>query len=209
MDVAPELMPTSEQEIARMGQMAQKEPRANVVWCLKSHLLLKNPPPVNRFISTFRNPRDALISYVRFTGYDIDAALGAARFWKQLYEHYRSMPSHMALSLDYEDITNEPSHAVRRIAAFLDLTVDTKTTAAIVDGFSREKVRELTTKLQASVATPDRPTMTIPKGDGTIRVCDRLTGFQTGHIASPDTGETPAWLNEQQQRAIDEVGSWW
>ena len=208
-DVLPELMPTSEEEIARMGRSAQKEPRVNSVWCLKSHLLLKNPPRINRFISTFRNPRDALLSYVRFTGCDFGDALEALHIWKHLYMHYHGMPSDMALCVDYEDITDKPLEVARRIAGFLGLTVDGKTIAAIVESFSREKVRELTTKLESSAGTPDRPTMSIPRGDGSIRLCDRLTGFQAGHIAPSGTGNAPAWLNEQQLRAIDEIAAWW
>jgi len=199
-------------EMAHDG-LADQDPAA--VWCLKVHRRIRGDSPNSRFISTFRDPRDAIVSYMRFTRCDFDRALAEAESWTELCDHYRSLPSDIALSLDYDEIDSAPATVAGRMVDFLGLEVNPGTVATIVSEFAREGVRRRIDAMQEDVkqrhASGEKGVVDslVANADGTIRALDRETGFQSHHVSDYKSG---GWRSTLSAAGIDRLhgalGGW-
>jgi hypothetical protein len=212
--VFPDILPKGDEHMVAEARKGLTDSSPNNVWCLKVHSGLRGASPSNRFISTFRDPRDAIVSFMRFMRYDFETALSAATIWTHLCDHYRAFPTDLSLCLDYDRITTDPAGVAGRISDFLKLDLAANDIAHAIADFERETVRR---RVGAFREQAERGFMAgdvlaealILNADGTIRFWDPHTGFQSGHISDYRDGDWRFLLSEDQKRRLDEaIGDW-
>jgi hypothetical protein len=199
------------QEEARKGL---QDSCADNIWCLKIHGVRKGSP-MERFISPYRDPRDAVISYMRFVRCSFDNALAATAYWTRFCDHYRAMPPELSLCLDYKEIAEQPLGAAGRISTFLGLNSSAEVIANVVAHFDRENVRqrievvEERARHRRAAGDPDAAGAFVRNWDGTERVMDEETGFQSGHVSGCQPGDWRRLLTGEQQWRLDQaIGAW-
>lgn len=215
LNVFPRTVPKSDHEMVAEARNGLRNDSPDNVWCLKVHSGLRNATPANRFICTFRDPRDAIVSFMRFMRQDFDQALCHVAIWTQLCDHYRAFPPDLSLCLDYERIVSHPHDVAARISAFLGLGLERYNIANTVSAFERDQVRLRIASL-ASDAERRRASgdvniadVLILHPDGTMRFCDPQTGFQSDHISDYRDGDWRILLTPDQQRRLDQmIGDW-
>lgn len=213
--VLPHTIPKSDEQMVAEARKGLRDCSPNSVWCLKVYSPLRNPSSANRFISTFRDPRDAIVSFMRFTRYDFEQALAASTIWTMLCDHYRAFPPHLSLCLDYGEITTEPMDVAGRISMFLGLDLPNESIARIAAEFEREKVRRRIEAVRndyerrRAAGDADIADAQILNPDGTVRVWDPQTGFQTDHVSDYRAGDWRTLLTDDQKARLDQaIGDW-
>src|SRR5215831_14995024 len=139
--VLPEAVPRGDGPMLELVPEALADSSPQNIWCFKVHQRLRGDAPASRFISTRRDPRDAVVSFMRFTRCDFEHALAAAGEWTKISDHFRKMPPDLSLCLDYDTITTDPVASVSRISKFLGLPTQPDTIERIAAEFERETVR--------------------------------------------------------------------
>jgi len=206
--------PRSDTQTVAEAQAALKDDSSSHIWCLKIHSRM-TPAHANGFISTFRDPRDAIISYMRFVRCDFDRALSAAKVWTRLCDHYRGMSTEFSLCLDYDAIIREPINVASQIQAFLGLDSDADAIAKIVAKFAPESIRRRMEAVRneiehqrrvGKIDIADRVTI---NADGTQRIVDLETGFQSDHVSDYRPGGWRDVLTRDQKQCLDQaIGDW-
>jgi hypothetical protein len=215
LSVFPQTLPKSDEDMVAEARRGLRDTSPDNVWCLKVHSGLRNGSPANRFISTFRDPRDAVVSFMRFMRHDFETALSAATIWTQLCDHYRAFPPDLSLCLDYDRIVADPIDVAGRISNFLELDLAASDIAQAIAEFDREKIRRRTQSFRTQAAREpmagdvDVAEALILNADGTMRFWDPHTGFQSDHISDYRDGDWRFLLSEDQKRRLDQaIGDW-
>jgi hypothetical protein len=213
--VFPRTFPKTDEQMAMEARNALKDYSRNHVWCLKVHSRLRIASSSNRFISTFRDPRDAVVSFMRFTRHDFEQALAASTTWTMLCDHYRAFPPDLSLCLDYRKIITVPMDVANRISMFLGLDLATDNIARIVEEFERENVRRRIEAVQndlerrRAAGDIDIVDALVLNADGTVRFLDPKTGFQSGHVSDYRAGDWRILLTDDQKERLDQaIGDW-
>jgi hypothetical protein len=211
----PHSIPKTDIEMVEEARKGLKDRSPNNVWCLKVHSILRNASSSNRFISTFRDPRDAVVSFMRFMRFDFDQVLAASTIWTELCDNYRAFPPELSLCLDYGKIITEPMDVASQISTFLGLDLASNSIARTVTEFERENVRQ---RIQAihkdferrrAIGDSDVADAQILNADGTVRFWDPQTGFQSGHVSDYRCGDWRILLTDDQKLRLDQaIGDW-
>ncbi len=197
MQVLPEVVtPDIEDAFPRLLAAAARDSRADTAWVLKTHRHLRDLPPGFALVTAVRDPRDALVSYVRFTRLGWPRALAAMRTSVVLIHCYRQLGRRFPLlELSYAEIRDRPEVAIGRLAAFLQTGVGEPEIRELARRFDRTAVhrridrvsRRLVEAAEAGREIPaDR---IIPNADGSLRLFDPETGFQSGHVSDYRDGD--------------------
>jgi len=201
-------------EIARREAWPDNDPSR--VWVLKIHgLLLRRDIPQSRIITSLRDPRDVLVSFMRFMNTSFEHALETSAGVMRYAEAYRDFPPELMLIVDYADIEARPATVAMTVARFLDAPLAPVDAQRIVERYSRERVRELTEQTTRSLQEKLAAGIAIPRDEVVLRdekverAFDVTTGFQTGHITSAIPGEWRKLLSAEQKRRVSErFGDW-
>ena len=214
-NVLPRTIPKSDAQMVAEARKGLMDDSPDNVWCLKIHSGLRNGSPSNRFISTFRDPRDAVVSFMRFMQCDFEQALTASAIWTELCDHYRTFPSDLSLQLDYDGIVTQPRYAASRIGKFLGLDLPPHHIAGAVAEFERANVRRRIETLRKDVerghASSDFDILEalIVNPDGRLRFYDPQTGFQSDHVSDYRDGDWRILLTGEQKQRLDQtIGDW-
>lgn len=197
-------------------------PAENTVYCIKTHLLLKNDLPETKIITNYRDVRDTMISFVRFMKIENDD-----NFFKVakhiLTEHMKQTDYFFEkhsnnLRLRFNDIGSDPVRTIKCINKYLELHVKEDQILRIKEKFTKERVRKLIEKMDR-VAISDQGQIDgeensnaykLLRGpDGRYRVFDNETSFQTNHITSKNDGEWVRYFTQQQRLEINNRVSDW
>lgn len=213
--VFPRTIPKSDAQMVEEARRGLRDSSPNNVWCMKVHSCLQNASSSNRFISTVRDPRDAVVSFMRFMRFDFEQALAASTIWTVLCDHYRALPPELSLCLDYGKIVTEPMDVANRISVFLGLDLATSDIARFVAEFERESVRRRIEAMQndferrRAAGDSDVADAQILNVDGTVRIWDPQTGFQSDHISDYHAGDWRILLTDDQKERLDQaIGDW-
>ena len=213
--VMPATMMTNELECIETAnrECARPRQRGDPTWMFKLHAQLSGSMPDSLLICTYRDPRDALISYWRFMRCDFPTALEAAVQMTGTIDHYRKLPAEAKLDLEYRDIVAEPVVVAERLARALGLAVAGDAIAGAVDAFTKSAVQDIIARREAAggrEAEPSGATPTDwPNADGSRRIFDPATGFQSGHVSDYVDGQWRALLGAPEQAQIDaRLGPW-
>ena len=119
--------------------------------CLKVHGTLAHVSMAERVIGTSRDPRDILVSFMRFMHCDFDYALPIVVESTAICDNYRTLPPEILLCLDYNMIDTQPVEATTKISAFLQLDLAAHRIATIAEQYSRANVRLILDHLQSDI----------------------------------------------------------
>jgi hypothetical protein len=215
--VKPDAIIPNEADYLRIAnEVTQQPPSASdPVWLFKTHLRLSGPLPGARLICTYRDPRDAMVSFQRFMRCDFERAMGAAIDMVETSDHYRRITHVPKLELEYRDITGEPEASALRIARHVGIEASPAEIAGLCRALSKPAVQELINQTDAEVRSLIETNEAVPRdrfvinSDGTARAMDPVTGFQTGHVSDYRDGDWAEILTPLQAQLVNErLGPW-
>ena len=213
--VFPEPVPQGDAEMMAQAARGLEDRNPRNVWVLKVHALVRADTPRSRFLVTHRDPRDALVSYMRFMRCDFEAALEIMANSTRACDYFRTLPPERTLHLEYRDLASRPREVLARLAEHLGLSVADEVAAAMVAKFSKKEVRRRIEAAQTSVrersaaGEPVSPGEIVQVSPSHRRVFDLATGFQGGHVSDYRDGDWRALLKAAQQRRMTRVlGAW-
>ena len=128
-------------------------------------------------------------------------------------DHYLTKFRNNLLSIRYEDITTNPQSALENVADFLNINLSKGEKAEILRKFSKANIQKklsgmkkikLDTKGQVESDEHKSRFETVKNLDGTYRVYDKTTAFQSDHITSTKDGE---WKTHFAQDQLDRINS--
>ncbi|MCP3889264.1 MAG: sulfotransferase domain-containing protein [Desulfobulbaceae bacterium] len=213
--VIPENVPKSDQTMIELAKQGLVDPDPQKKWVLKVHTHIKPDIPRSVFITTYRDVRDALVSWMRFMHSDFDTALKAALSMTHTCDYYTSFPEDRSLKIDFYDIKLKPVEVVCRIARFLSLDIAENDISTIVEGLTKERVKQMISDMDKKIQHRVEYGQALSKGeltgnlDGSVRGFDPQTGFQSGHVSSYNDGDWRMILSGgEKKRMNDLLGPW-
>ena len=212
----PESIPVDDQ-VAIQDSMKQ-DPGKKGVFCFKTHRRIEPIAPGMKIICPYRDVRDAMYSYMKFMKCPFDRALLAARGMMENTDYYLQRRAPNILPLRYDEIVNTPERAVSKVSVFLQLNVSDPVVREVAEAFSRSRMKKYlkgldsvkvdeASKLQSEALASRYAT--VPIFDGSHRIYDQTTGFQSNHITTGKEGEWRIQLESQQQKALMELATPW
>jgi len=212
----PEIM--SPDEVLRINQAFQIQLGENEDYIIKTHEVLKPDLPGVKIIYTYRDVRDSMLSYMRFMHCGSNVGINNMIINMQLTDYYFEKHAHNIIRIRYDDIISTPVIVINKIGDFMDRLVPQKTAESIADQFSRENVKKIintlenvaineTEKIQGSAELKDFEI--VSNSDGSYRVIDKKTRFQTNHITSKKEGEWRDVLSEEKKEEVMRLASDW
>lgn len=204
-------LPDQKSRVA-VARRALDNPDPCARWVFKTHDLIGSDFPKSRFVATRRDPRDVLISQMRFTEIDFEAGLRAACHYAERADAYARFPDSICLQLEYTDIVADPVGVCQRLGNFLELEASDGQIDAIVAQFSKARVAALVQGLAAKEANeadlPDSE-KSVQRVDRNRRRIDLTTNFQSGHVSNYVDGDWRRLLSPEQRAQIHKaLGSW-
>lgn len=194
----------------------------NTVYCIKTHNFLNNDLPETKVIVNYRDVRDSMISYIRFMKLEkVDNFFEKAK--EILSNHITDTNYYFEehknnLKIKFNDILHNPISVIKDINNYLSLNVEEEQIFSIEGKFSKKNISKLIEKLEkvsvlssgffkdkSSIETYQK----VRNRDGSYRVLDRKTNFQTNHITSKKDGEWVKYFNSQQREEINNLASEW
>jgi hypothetical protein len=205
--VLPEQALADKSRIPALGLEALNDQDPETRWVFKLHDLLN--PEIDRslFIVPHRDPRDAMMSAWRFLRMPtFETALEYAVRSLGTLEHYeKALFSDRKLALGYRLIAQDPGAAVRTLAAALEIDLSDAEIDAVVSKFDKRAVAQRVAALEAAADSAPR----VGNADGSQRLFDPATGFQTGHVSDYCEGDWRRLLSAPQLAAVDaRLGPW-
>jgi hypothetical protein len=185
----------------------------NEVFCVKTHQVVDTEKPDTLIIVPYRDIRDAIFSYMKFMRVSFEEAFPIPQQWKIVTDTYHKSKSPNILKIRYDEIMNEPMEIIQKIDRFIGTGVSFETIETINEQFSRKKMKEKVDGLKDISSEQARVNAaafdTVENMDGSVRVLDRSTGFQTGHVSFRKDGQWREELTEdQKQRLMNETANW-
>jgi hypothetical protein len=209
-NMLPGEVPQYDDQTYKIFNEALDDPYAANRYCLKVHGYLAADLPRSKIITTLRDPRDVCVSYMNFMKCDFETAMPWATSTITFFEKYAAYDPEYLYVLKYQEMSNMPLDAVKNIASFLELDLEASAIQQVVDEFAKEKVsglidartRDLMEKVSKGM-NPD-PKDLLYFGNGTFRVYDRSTGFQTGHVSGNRDGSWMTSLSEKEKESLND-----
>ena len=197
-EVFPKNVPRKDRDMLALAAQGFKDRDPTNVWTLKVHQCIRRNSPRSRFITTYRDPRDALVSYKRFMRCDFERALEAMMWSTRACDYYRSFPAELCLHLEYRDIVKTPRDVVQRIAEHIGCPITSEIVSEVVNEFSKANVKqrirdtEASLKRRTALGDPNSTGEVVHVGPQNQRALDLTTGFQSGHVSDYREGD---WKN--------------
>ncbi len=212
----PEKVPTDERSI--IEDVFSKPAGDGRVYCVKTHYAIVLDQPNIKILCNIRDIRDATLSFMRFMRCPFETALESARESMKITDHYLGVGNLSVLPIDYDDMLCTPSKVVAKIADFISVVASDAEVDGIVTLLSRERILTKLEKLGAVAVDPSGGIESrsdaglydsVKNMDGSYRVFDYETGFQSNHITSSREGEWREALNVEQKRVLNKLlGKW-
>ena len=212
----PENIPVDDQ--VAIQESMKRDPGEKGIFCFKTHRRIESIAPGMKIICPYRDVRDAMYSYMKFMRCPFERALSAARGMMENTDYYLQRKAHNILPLRYDEIVNTPERAVSKVSVFLQLHVSEIVAREIAEALSRNKVKKYLEglddvkvdeagKLQSEAQAARYAA--VPRFDGSHRIYDQTTGFQSNHITTGKEGEWRNQLEPHQQKALMELATPW
>ena len=186
-------------------------PGPDQIYCIKTHFRIPTGKPQMRIICNYRDIRDALLSYMRFMKCSFGKGLSVARGSMELTDHYLQTEHPQVLPVRYDTLVSHPQETAVTLAKFLALPATQADIGEITRALSRDAVARELRKLEAlnpeqqgavQDAGKSGKYSCAPNLDGSYRVYDHATGFQTNHISSGKEGEWREVFSEREQAEL-------
>jgi hypothetical protein len=188
-------------------------------YCIKTHEHVPLVFPVAKIICNYRDVRDAMVSYMKFTHCDFEYGLHIAGRMMSLTDHFFMAGPSRLLKIHFDEVSKSNNAAlVGRISEFLGLDLPRKDIKNIHNKYTKARVRSLVNTLgkvdidasgQLRAPGSDNRFISTRNRDGTYRAYDRKSGFQGRHItATRDAEWKIIFTEEQQKRLLDLTSDW-
>jgi Sulfotransferase domain len=217
--VLPKQQPTEESHLLK--QALASEDNGKDVYCIKTHYLLESPLATKhavKIICNIRDVRDACLSFMRFTHADFNQGTVVMNHMMKETDHWLNSFKDNLISIRYEDLTQSPHSVCRNISQFLEVELSEKDLQDIVKRFDKATVqaklnsmsdvkldsegRIIDSKLQSEFET-------VQNLDGTFRIYDKTTAFQSNHITSNADGEWRTYFDKNQIAMLNGLSRKW
>lgn len=215
-EVLPEQIPPNSMTI--MPQLVKKDPGPGKILCFKTHNRIDPIVPAFKVISPYRDIRDAMFSFKRFMKCSFAEALGATQSQMDTADHYLRTARNNVLPLRYDQIIESPTQAISQISNFLELQISEEQMLEIANSMARDKVKSRLEQLK-DIRVDDEGALestelnagyqTIKNVDGSYRVFDSSTGFQTDHVTIGGDGAWRTELDPAEQAAMMKLVTPW
>lgn len=207
--VVPESVPKLDREHERAGREgAVRDDRAITV--VKVHHAIAPDTPNSLYLVTWRDLRDAMMSFMRFMEVDFERGLDFLRTAVPLQAYFLSFPSDKTMTIDYRAIVQQPRDTIAAIAARLGLAVDEADVDRVLSKFTKEAVAKRLSEREDELRQHLRDRQSLPRDKfvpsgrpNSIRAFDPETGFQTGHVSPYRDGAWREVLTADQLREMD------
>ena len=215
--LVPEIIPQSDNDMMDIQKKDYKN--LNIISVIKVHQLVKIENLNNtKLIFNFRDPRDALVSYLRFMKIDKYELINKINFIKNIIrriEYYRnSLNKDNYLEINYKQITKKPENIIDRIGIFLNLNIQKNQIIKINNKYQKKKLKEQI-KIKDKELEFKKKNKKINKnevvylGKNNFRFFDKYTGFQSGHISSHKDGQWKDFLSNEEIIKINSTFNDW
>ena len=188
-------------------------------YCIKTHEHVPLNFPIDKFICNYRDVRDAMVSYMKFTHCDFGYGLHIAERMMSLTDHFFMVQPARLLKIHFNDVKkSNTTSLVRRISEFLEIDLPQKDIKKIQNKFTKTKVRNLVNVLShvdisksGQLKKPElsKSYISTLNRDGTYRAYDRKSGFQGNHITATKDAEWKTVFTEEQQEQLLNLTSDW
>lgn len=191
------------------------------VYCIKTHVPLKSPLPTQhevKVICNIRDVRDAALSFMRFTRADLEGGIETMKRMMFITDHYLTKFKNNLLCIRYEDLTDNPQLVLENIAAFLQVDLSKGEKNEILRRFSKANIQKQLNSMkkikldaQGQIESDEKKSKfeTVKNLDGTYRVYDKTTAFQSDHITSTKAGEWKTHFGKDQVERINGITRDW
>jgi len=215
--VLPEEPPVNERDA--IMEAVSKPVSGDAVYCIKTHERLPLDLPNARYVCNYRDVRDAMVSYMRFMGCDVDFGLKTVQWMMDLTDYYFSAAPERRVTISYDAIgASGGVRLIESLCRFLGLNIPKKTIKQIAQKYAKSRIRNLVKTLNrveldnsgAPVQSGQAGQITAAPGThGDFRVYHKATGFQARHITATKNAEWKQLLAEADQRRLMELtGDW-
>ncbi|MEO6608275.1 MAG: sulfotransferase domain-containing protein [Aestuariivirga sp.] len=218
MDVLPDRIPKSDEEMVEIFNAAMGQPPVfNTAYVYKVHgVMLADGFPNSRIITTIRDPRETVISFMRFMKTaDFEQSLLTSKLLLLITKQYRDFKKTPVITLRYEDINLRPIEVVGKISDFIGANLDATAIREIASKLDRSsiktKINQVEEKLEKKIASHQTvdPSEQVFIAEGNVRAFDISTGFQSGHVSDMTTDDYRRALTPQQVKKVNDVfGDW-
>jgi len=212
----PEKIPVDDK--VAIQESLKRNPGKKGVFCFKTHRRIEPIAPEMKIICPYRDVRDAMYSYMKFMQCPFQRALKAVRGMMENSDYYLKQKADNIFPLRYDEIVNSPKITIGKIAGFLELKVADSAIKETAAALSRERMRKYLKGLdgvkvdEAGKLQSKAQAMryaAVPRFDGSHRIYDHSTGFQSNHITTGKEGEWREQLTTEQQKALMELTAPW
>lgn len=215
-NLKPLIVPQGDNEAVQMFNSSLDFPNELDFLVLKIHtILLKPGMPNSKIITTHRDPRDVVVSFMEFMNVEFEKAINAAKTLMPYTERYKSYDKDYLTLIPYRDIENSPFKVVSKLAQFLDIETDEANISAIVKMFDKTQVKKLIDETDRQLDDKISENLQIDKGEivrfseTNYRSFNLDTGFQSKHVSNRNTGDWVKVLSRDQIAEIDMLFSDW
>lgn len=208
--VLPEIVPHADEEMEAIGKVGIAA-ADDAAYVLKVHTPIPADLEKSCFIVTQRDPRDSLVSFMRFNKCDFDSGLRFLAGAVRLDRHYAGFPPERTIVVAYGDITSRSAMVISEISRRLSIEVDATLTTTLIERYSKSNVqsrlveREGALRTKISSKQPVDIRDFVPSMDKSIRAFDTETGFQSGHVSDYKDGDWREILTPAQQRVVEKL----
>lgn len=210
----PEKIPPDERQYIEFALSSPVLP--DEVHCIKSHFRISadlNTEHAVKFLCNYRDVRDSMLSYMRFMHSSFEQAISAAKDMMATTDYYLDSFAGEFIPVSYARIQQSPMDLILEISRFLDFDISEQEAKIIAHKFSRQKVKEMIRDLEKNKAKAKNKNkeryIEVANFDGTSRVYDVDTAFQSDHITSKNEGEWQTFFSDEQKTVIDELTRDW
>jgi Sulfotransferase domain len=217
--VLPEIIPEDERNLIKSALLSEQ--RENEVYCIKTHLALKTPFSTKhevKIISNIRDVRDACLSYMRFMHVDLEMGIQAMLRMMRTSDYYSTTFGDNLLSVRFEDVTNNPLNALEEICTFLKIDLSNSEEKEILKKFSKPTIQKKLRNMskikigkngQIEGAEEKSKFDSIRNLDGTYRLYEKNTAFQSNHITSTKDGEWRKLFDKNRTDQLIQLSKEW
>lgn len=217
--VVPERVPKDESTL--ISEALQSRDADGMAYCIKTHLKIPNPVPTQhevKLICNIRDVRDACLSYKRFMHSDFETCLGAMKDMMLATDYYMQTFHDNLLAIRFDELSNENMAPINKISAFLELPATAEQKKQIWNTFRKSSVKGRLDKLsnividhKGQLKGPENQNRydTVRNHDGTYRIFEKETSFQTNHITSNRDGEWRTHFSNSEIEKILDLSSDW
>lgn len=215
--VLPEVMPPNETAIVEEALAAMESHEEN--YCIKTHFAIPAlDPSFVKIICNYRDVRDAMISFMKFMRCDFEQAIKTVEDMMGLTDHYFQMSDEYVLKISYDKLIADPFSTALSINKFLNLEIEELSIQQIVDFYSKDNVTAFVETLNIADdnaiethldSTQEASYSIVGNYDGTHRLFDKVTGFQSNHITNTEGDEWRQILSTTEQEKLMALTSDW